>query len=151
MYDKIICAIGLGSRERAERLLRTAHALLSPEGELTVAHIIDRFPSGHESPDEWAVSVIKEAEEKLGALCRRLGIAASIEVRPGTASKTLLTIAKEKKADLIVLATHNSDILDRIFGSTVEYVIRHATCSVLVERADMAHDDATKTGKTKHA
>ena len=151
MYDKIICAIGLGSRERAERLLRTSHALLSPGGELTVAHIIDRFPSGRESPDEWAVSVIRETEEKLGALCKHLGIAATIEVRPGTASKTLLTIAKEKKADLIVLATHNSDILDRIFGSTVEYVIRHATCSVLVERADMAHDDATKTGKTKHA
>ncbi|TXI04571.1 MAG: universal stress protein [Rhizobium sp.] len=141
MYDKIICAIGLGSRERAERLLRTSHALLTPAGELTVVHVIERFPSGHESPSEWEVSVIKEAEEKLGALCRRLGITASIDVRPGNASKTLLAVAKEKKADLIVLATHNSDILDRIFGSTVEYVIRHAVCSVLIERADKAHDN----------
>jgi len=144
MYDKIICAIGLGSRERAERLLRTSQALLSPGGELTVAHVIERFPSGRESPDDWAVSVITEAEEKLDALCRRLGITASVDVRMGTASKTLLTVAKEKKADLIILATHTSDIIDRIFGSTVEYVIRHAECSVLVERADKSHDDIAR-------
>lgn len=136
MYDRIICAIGLGSRERAEHLLRTSHALLTPHGELTVVHVIERFPSGRESPDEWAVSVIGDAEEKLNALCRRLGITATIDVRTGTASKTLLLIAKERKVDLIVLATHASDILDRIFGSTVEYVIQHAECSVLVDRAE---------------
>ncbi|NTF45556.1 universal stress protein [Rhizobium rhizogenes] len=136
MYDRVMCAIGLGSRERAEHLLRTSQALLKPNGQLTVVHIVERFPSGHESPDEWAVSVIGEAEEKLNALCRRLGITATIDVRTGTASKTLLIIAKESRADLIVLATHASDILDRIFGSTVEYVIRHAECSVLIDRAE---------------
>lgn len=136
MYDRIICAIGLGSRERAERLLRTSHSLLSTGGELTVVHIVERFPSAHENQDDWTVSIINEAEDKLNALCRRLGITASIDVRMGTASTTLLAVAKERKADLIILATHTSDILDRIFGSTVEYVIRHAECSVLVERAD---------------
>lgn len=135
MYDRVMCAIGLGSRERAEHLLRTSHALLKPNGQLTVVHVVERFPSAHESPDEWAVSVIGEAEEKLNALCRRLGITALIDVRTGTASKTLLIVAKERKSDLIVMATHASDILDRIFGSTVEYVIRHAECSVLVDRA----------------
>ena len=150
MYDRIICAIGLGSRERAERLLRTSRALLSTGGELTVAHIVERFPPGRENPDDWAVSVIGEAEEKLDALCRRLGITASIDVRMGTASRTLLTVANERNADLIVLATHTSDILDRIFGSTVEYVIRHAECSVLVERADKTlRNGTTKTDSTK--
>ena len=132
MYDKIICAIGLGSRERAERLLRTSSALLSPGGELIIVHVIERLASGHEGPDDWAVSVIKEAEDKLDGLCRRLGIIASIEVRTGT-------------------ATHVSDILDRIFGSTVEYVIRHAECSVLVERANKSHDKTTVESKAKKA
>ncbi|MGG6895579.1 MULTISPECIES: universal stress protein [Rhizobium] len=136
MYDRIICAIGLGSRERAEHLLRTSHTLLTPGGELSVVHVIELFPSGRANPDERAVSMIGEAEEKLEALCRRLGIDATIDVRNGTASKTLLLIAKEKKADLIVLATHASDIFDRIFGSTTEYVIRHAECSVLIDRAE---------------
>ncbi|NLR97903.1 universal stress protein [Rhizobium sp. P38BS-XIX] len=136
MYDRIICAIGLGSRERAEHLLRTSQALLAPHGELTVVHVVERFPSGHESPDAWAVSVIGEAEEKLNTLCRRLGMTTTIDVRTGNASKTLLLIAKERKADLIVLATHASDILDRLFGSTVEYVIQHAECSVLIDRAE---------------
>lgn len=149
MYAKIICAIGLGSRERAERLLRTSQALLTPGGELTVVHVIERSPSGDESPDKWAVSVIGEAEEKLNALCKRLGIIASIDVRMGTASKTLLIVAKENKADLIVLATHASDILDRIFGSTVEYVTRHAECSVLIDRAEKSDHSATTKGKGK--
>jgi len=138
MYDRVICAIGLGSRERAEHLLRTSNALLTPGGQLTVVHVIERFPSARENPDERAISAFSEAEEKLSALCRRLGIDAQIDVRNGTASKTLLLIAKEKKADLLVLATHASDIFDRIFGSTTEYVIEHAECSVLVDRAERA-------------
>jgi len=136
MYDRVICAIGLGSRERAEHLLRTSNALLTPGGELTVVHIIERFPSARENPDERAISAIGEAEEKLSVLCRRLGINAQIDVRTGTASKMLLLVAKEKRADLLVLATHASDIFDRIFGSTTEYVIQHAECSVLVDRAE---------------
>lgn len=138
MYDRVICAIGLGSRERAEHLLRTSNALLTPGGQLTVVHVIERFPSARENPDERTISAFSEAEEKLSALCRRLGIDAQIDVRNGTASKTLLLIAKEKKADLLVLATHASDIFDRIFGSTTEYVIEHAECSVLVDRAERA-------------
>ncbi len=136
MYDRVICAIGLGSRERAEHLLRTSNTLLTPGGQLTVVHVIERFPSARENPDERTISAFSEAEEKLSALCRRLGIDAQIDVRNGTASKTLLLIAKEKKADLLVLATHASDIFDRIFGSTTEYVIEHAECSVLVDRAE---------------
>lgn len=149
MYARIICAIGLGSRERAERLLRTSQALLTPGGELTVVHVIERTPSADVSPDNWAVSVIGEAEEKLNALCKRLGITASVDIRMGTASKTLLIAAKENKADLIVLATHASDILDRIFGSTVEYVTRHAECSVLIDRTEKSDHSATAKGKGK--
>ena len=134
MYARIICAIGLGSRERAEHLLRTSHSLLAPEGELTVAHIVERFPAEQKCPDSWAISVIGEAEEKLNTLCKNLGITAFIHVRSGSASRTLLKIAEEREADLIFVAAHTSDIFDHIFGSTVDYVVRHARSSVLIDR-----------------
>lgn len=136
MYRQIICAIGLGSRESAEHIMRTSYSLLAPGGALTVAHVVDRFATTQDNPDSWAVSVISEAEEKLTMLCKQLDIPALVHVRSGPASRTLLTIAKERHADLIVVAAHRSDIFDRIFGSTVDHIIRHARSSVLIDRIE---------------
>ncbi|WP_168880173.1 universal stress protein [Rhizobium sp. P28RR-XV] len=136
MYRRIICAIGLGSRESAEHAIRTSYSLLAPGGELTVAHVVERFPTTQDNPDSWAVSVIGEAEDKLTMLCKRLDIPAFVHVRSGPAARTLLTVAKERNADLIVVAAHRTDILDRIFGSTVDHIIRHAHSSVLIDRIE---------------
>jgi nucleotide-binding universal stress UspA family protein len=38
------------------------------------------------------------------------------------------------KADLIVVAAHAPDILDRVFGSTVDHIVHHAKCSVHIDR-----------------
>jgi nucleotide-binding universal stress UspA family protein len=134
MYARIICAIGLGSRERAEHLLRASHALLQAGGELTVAHVIERLPMTRGGPDEKALSIMTEAEDKLTAVCKNLSLQVSIDVRTGEAAQTLLTIAEERNAELIVMASHPTDIIDRIFGSTVDGVVRNARCSVLIER-----------------
>lgn len=135
MYHTIVCAIGLGSKERAEHLLATARALLAPDGTLHIAHIVERFPSsGKQSPDATAVAVIDEAEQKLSSLCRRQSVTAVVDVRCGRAPETLLTIAADVSADLIVVAAHAPDILDRVFGSTVDHIVRDAKCSVLIDR-----------------
>ncbi len=134
MYKTIICAVGLGSRERAEHLLRTAHSLLEPRGRLRIVHIVESVPSSRQGPDEWALAVIGEAEENLALLCKRLAIPASVDVRTGRAADTILTIATEIKADLIVMAAHSPDILDHVFGSTVDHVAHHAKCSIHIDR-----------------
>jgi nucleotide-binding universal stress UspA family protein len=135
MYKTIVCAVGLGSRERAEHLVRTAQALLDTDGSLHVVHVVERFPSLiSQEPDDWAVSVIDEAEKKLSLLCKQLSVPALIHVRTGRAADTILAIAAETKADLIVVAAHTSDILDRVFGSTVDHIMHHAKCCVHVDR-----------------
>ncbi|MDL2398324.1 universal stress protein [Rhizobium mayense] len=135
MYKTIICAVGLGSRERAEHLLRTAQALLDTDGSLHVVHVVERFPSlAKQNPDDWAISVIDEAEKKLSLLCKQLSIPALIHVRTGRAADTILAIATETKADLIVVAAHAPDVLDRVFGSTVDHIVRHAKCCVHIIR-----------------
>jgi len=51
----------------------------------------------------------------------------------GDAAAEIVRVAKERKVDLIVLASHGRTGLGRIlFGSTAEAVVRHAPCPVLV-------------------
>lgn len=51
----------------------------------------------------------------------------------GDAAAEIVRVAKEKKVDLIVIASHGRTGIGRIlFGSTAESVVRHAHCPVLV-------------------
>ena len=51
----------------------------------------------------------------------------------GDAAPEIVRVAKERGADLIVIASHGRTGLGRIlFGSTAEAVVRHAHCPVLV-------------------
>jgi nucleotide-binding universal stress UspA family protein len=85
-------------------------------------------------PDDWAVSIISEAEEKMSQLCKQLSVPALVHVRTGRAADTILAIAAEMSADLIVVAAHTPDVLDHVFGSTVDHIVHHAKCSVHIDR-----------------
>ena len=51
----------------------------------------------------------------------------------GEAASEIVRVARERKVDLIVIASHGRTGLGRIlFGSTAEAVVRHAPCPVLV-------------------
>jgi nucleotide-binding universal stress UspA family protein len=53
-------------------------------------------------------------------------------VEQGAAWERIVAVAREEKADLIVMATQGADSLgDRLLGSQTERVIRHAPCPVL--------------------
>ncbi|EJC83867.1 universal stress protein UspA-like protein [Rhizobium leguminosarum bv. trifolii WSM2297] len=136
MYQTIICGIGMGSRQTAIRLLRRAAALVNDGGNIVVLHGIENIPRHHltELPEVFETTAIVDAEKKLAALCKELGIPARIEVRIGVAASVLVSVARETSADLILLSSHVSDITDYVFSSIVEKVVRHAGCSVLIDR-----------------
>ncbi|TCA29841.1 universal stress protein [Rhizobium leguminosarum bv. viciae] len=136
MYRTIICGIGMGSRETASRLLRRAAALVDDGGGIVVMHVFENIPRRHltELPEEFETTAIVDAEKKLSSLCKEMGIPATIEVRIGVAASLLVSSAREKSADLILLSSHVPDITDYVFSSIVEKVVRHAGCSVLVDR-----------------
>lgn len=51
----------------------------------------------------------------------------------GDAGRTICEIAKQYAADLIVMGRHQKSILSEVFlGSTSNYVLHHAPCSVMV-------------------
>jgi nucleotide-binding universal stress UspA family protein len=59
----------------------------------------------------------------------------SVDLRDGAAYDQIAAVAREWKADLIIIATHGRSGLSHAFlGSTAERVVRHAPCPVLTLR-----------------
>lgn len=67
-------------------------------------------------------------------------------VRYGKPFREIVTLARDEKFDLVVLATHGRTGLKRfLVGSTAEWVVRHAPCPVLTVPAQIA---TRKSGKS---
>lgn len=63
------------------------------------------------------------------------GGAEQIEMRisEGVPEREIVAVAKKEKVDLIIMATHGRSGLGRaVLGSVTDYVVRHASCPVLV-------------------
>ena len=77
-------------------------------------------------------AVAEAAETRLG----EAGIRASARVVEGEAAPTLINLANESEADLIVIGTHGRTGLTRmVLGSVARNVMLHASCSVLIVRS----------------
>jgi nucleotide-binding universal stress UspA family protein len=75
-----------------------------------------------------------KAAADLKAIATASGMPMDVEIRSGHPYKTILEVAKEKGADLIIIASHRPGLQDYFLGSTAAKVVRHAKCSVLVIR-----------------
>ena len=57
-----------------------------------------------------------------------------IEIRQGSAAREILAAAEQQGADLIVVASHVPDMSNYFIGATADRIVRHAACSVLIDR-----------------
>jgi len=77
-------------------------------------------------------------EKKLKEVARRAlppGVNFDVVVQLGSGYDTIVSVARERKVDLIVITTHGYTGLKHVLmGSTAEQVVRHAPCPVLVVR-----------------
>ncbi len=63
---------------------------------------------------------------------------ATLELRDGAPSAVILEEAERLGADAIVLGSHRPGLGDYLIGSTAARVVRHAQCTVIVERSARA-------------
>lgn len=101
---------------------------------------------------EAQVLTVKEAEEYLGAVVRRLrdrGVEnVEAHVWYGPAASAIVEAAEVQKADLIVMSTHGRSGLGRlILGSVAESVLRGTRAPILVVRADSAPVETQRGAK----
>lgn len=137
MYARIIVAVDLEHLDQARALLNRATALLDAGGEIRLVHVLEDVPGylAAELPADLGERRRAEAAVELRAMIDpALDIRMVHEVRHGAASGQILAAAEETGADLIMIASHKPDLRDYFIGSTAARVIRHARCSVLVER-----------------
>jgi universal stress protein A len=93
--------------------------------------------------------LIKEAEKRLSdcaSSVRTNGLRVTVDVVIGAPSHTIVEIANDMDADLIVMGTHGRTGISHLFiGSVAERVVRHAACPVLVVGNRKAADRAEET------
>lgn len=135
MYKNILVPIAFDEDRNSNAALEIAEALKAEGGTITALHVIEEVPS-------YAVAYIDEARlhaaraEVGAALSQKLGLHEGIATRVATghSGRTILEIADEMEADLIVIASHRPGLQDYFLGSTAARVVRHAKCAVHVIR-----------------
>ncbi|ATX66725.1 universal stress protein [Roseinatronobacter bogoriensis] len=137
MYGRIIVAVDLEHIEQGRALLERAATFLDEGGEIRLLHVLEDVPGyiAAELPSDISERRRAEAVVELRAMIDpKADIRIAYEVRRGAASGQILQAAEDSGAELIMIASHKPGLRDYFIGSTAARVIRHAKCSVLVER-----------------
>ena len=136
MYKRIVVPVDVGQLEKGEKILRKAMALLDDGGEIVLLNVTEDMPGylAIDLPADLISNAVKQAEEALDELARKVGVSVKREVRIGAAAREIMAAAHDHSSDLIIIASHQPDLSNYLLGSTADRVVRHATCSVLVDR-----------------
>lgn len=136
MYKKIIVAIEIGALAEGDRIFRKAATLLDEGGEIVLLNVVEDVPTyvAVELPADIVRTAVDDAEANLSALIKTSGIPARVEVGRGSPAHSILASAEAHGADLIIVASHVPDFSNYFIGATADRIVRHAKCSVLVDR-----------------
>ena len=136
MYKKIIVPVDVGALDKGEKILAKAAALLDAGGEVVLLNVLEDMPGylAIDLPVDLMENALGENKAKLVQLKEKLGLNAKVEIRSGAAAREILAAAEVHGADLVIVASHRPDISNYFIGATADRVVRHAKCSVLVDR-----------------
>lgn len=136
MYKTVIVPVDLSHAKRLQPMVSAARQLSAEDAEILLVNVIEDIPAYVKS--QVPASIREERDEEvrkhLKQIAKENGLGENIMVRTGHAATEILAAAKEKKADLIVIASHKPGFGDFLIGSTAARVVRHAACTVHVVR-----------------
>lgn len=140
MYNKVLVPVsGKAHGERARKALAKAMAISS--GEIVLLHVAEPISQvvGGEAHMELKR---EEAAQGLTLLCpiieilESAGVPFHTRVEEGTPAETIVRVADEEKADIIVMYTDGRDGLgDMLLGSITERVLRNTGVDLLAVRS----------------
>lgn len=135
MYNTIIVPTDFSDEESTIRSLKKAEKL-SDKGRIILLHVLDSMPTYAlaDIPIDMIPDLAPQTRDALKAIVFLSKVKAEIEVRNGGSYHEIIESAKEHKADLIIINSHEPGFKDYLLGSTADKVVRHSPSSVLVER-----------------
>lgn len=136
MYRTIIVPIDLAQEEKGRHIVDLAIKLGGNDARIILVNVLEEIPGyvAIELPPDLHERSRADAQAALQTIAADAGIKPEIIILSGHPGNQILDVAEEKKADLIMVASHRPGLQDYFMGSTAGRVVRHATCSVLVVR-----------------
>jgi nucleotide-binding universal stress UspA family protein len=136
MYTNLLVPVDLAHGDVGAHILKLARTIGGPAAQVTILHVLDSVPSfiAAQIPRSAVDEHWTDAREKVTALAHAIDKDAKVVIRQGPAANAILQEAEALGADAIVLGSHRPDLSDYLIGSTAARVVRHAQCSVIVDR-----------------
>ncbi len=133
--------VGLDASPRADAILRDAVSLSSTSGaRLLLVHVVHLPPDPPSDllalSTEYRERLLRKVRRELDALARTVpdDLLAGVRIQIGVPWTEICGVARESRADLIVIGSHGYGTLDRILGTTAANVVNHAATPVFVVR-----------------
>jgi universal stress protein F len=139
MFDSVLVAFDIAHEEHGIKILKRARALCSENAVLKVIYVGEEIPSYMEYaiPQDVIDEGVEDTRKRLKKLVAEHDHGAQIIVSRGRPHIEILAFAEKMNADLILTASHNPGIQDYLIGSTAARIVRHAQCSVLIDRSNV--------------
>lgn len=136
MYKTILVPIDMAHLTEGKANIDLAAQHAAAGANIILLNVVEEIPTwaAVELPAGLVEKSLEVAQGELQAAATAAGMNVEVEVRTGHSYNTILEVAEQKNADLIIIASHRPGLRDYFLGSTAAKVVRHADCSVLVVR-----------------
>ena len=136
MFKTILVPIEIGNADAANNTINIAATNGNEDSRIILLNVVEEIPkwAAVELPDGLQKKSFLNSQEALTKIASASSVKTEVEVRVGHPYHTILEVAEEKGAELIVIVSHKPGLQDYLLGSTAAKVVRHASCSVLVVR-----------------
>jgi len=133
MYNKILIASAL-DQGFSEKALDTAKLLISENGKIITAHVMEPVNNVVQSfvTEEVKSKAYDKIKSMMAERCNDEAIES--EILYGQAGREISKYAEKIGADCIIIGSHKPGLEDFFLGSTSSRVVRYAKCSVHVLR-----------------
>jgi nucleotide-binding universal stress UspA family protein len=141
MIRSILLAVDLNHESSWRKALPQAVALARADD--AALHVITVIPDfgksivGSYFPEGFSEKALNETEAALTKLVAEQvpgDVSATVHVKHGTIYRKIIEAAGKLGCDLIVMASHRSEMKDYLIGPNAARVVRHAPQSVFVDR-----------------
>ena len=141
MFDKVLLPIDVTHPESWEKALPAAKRCAGANGEIHLLGIVHELGSALVAsylPEDFELKAMEAVKAELADLAEKefpAGAKVEVHVGHGHVPETILRIADQIGADLIVMASHPpNDLQTLLVGSNADKVVRHANLPVLTVR-----------------